>query len=140
MQSRGDTDLPYWPSQNTYVYKEVWVHPSARWLWLMEDLVAPPDSGPPGTTSPEFHLTTVRSPDGTVRLRLVDRGAGAHTFSLRTDNLHVIPAARRVTLRAGRDSVVEWTARVVAPDAPWVAVAIADGDARHRREVFGAAR
>jgi hypothetical protein len=39
MQSRGTTDLPYWPSQNMYVYKEVWVHPSARWLWLMADLV-----------------------------------------------------------------------------------------------------
>jgi hypothetical protein len=41
MQSRGDTDLPYWPSQNMFVYKEVWVHPSARWLWLMADLLAP---------------------------------------------------------------------------------------------------
>jgi len=39
MQSRGTTDLPYWPSQNMYVYKEVWVHPAARWLWLMADLL-----------------------------------------------------------------------------------------------------
>jgi hypothetical protein len=39
MQSRGATDLPYWPPQNMYVYKEVWVHPAARWLWLMADLV-----------------------------------------------------------------------------------------------------
>jgi hypothetical protein len=40
MQSRGDTDLPYWPSQNMYVYKEVWVHSTSRWLWIMEDLLA----------------------------------------------------------------------------------------------------
>ena len=39
MQSRGTTDLPYWPGQNMYVYKEVWVHPASRWLWLMADLV-----------------------------------------------------------------------------------------------------
>ena len=39
MQSRGNTDLPYWPSQNMYVYKEVWVHPNARWLWLLADLL-----------------------------------------------------------------------------------------------------
>ena len=39
MQSRGVTDLPYWPSQNMYVYKEVWVHSASRWLWLMADLV-----------------------------------------------------------------------------------------------------
>jgi hypothetical protein len=39
MQSRGETDLPYWPAQNMYVYKEVWVHSSSRWLWLMADLL-----------------------------------------------------------------------------------------------------
>jgi hypothetical protein len=39
MQSRGVTDLPYWPSQNTYVYKEVWIHSTSRWLWLMADLL-----------------------------------------------------------------------------------------------------
>lgn len=39
MQSRGITDLPYWSSQNMYVYKEVWVHPSSRWLWVMADLL-----------------------------------------------------------------------------------------------------
>jgi hypothetical protein len=41
MQSRGDSDLPYWPSQNMYVYKEVWVHSASRWLWLMADLLRP---------------------------------------------------------------------------------------------------
>jgi hypothetical protein len=39
MQSRGVTDLPYWPSQNMYVYKEVWVHPVSRWLWLLAELL-----------------------------------------------------------------------------------------------------
>jgi hypothetical protein len=39
MQSRGHTDLPYWPAQNMYVYKEVWVHSNARWLWTLADLV-----------------------------------------------------------------------------------------------------
>ncbi|HEX2189857.1 MAG TPA: glycoside hydrolase family 9 protein, partial [Longimicrobiaceae bacterium] len=42
MQSRGATDLPYWPSQNTYVYKEVWVHSASRWLWMMEELIGAP--------------------------------------------------------------------------------------------------
>lgn len=39
MMTRGNRDLPYWPPQNSYVYKEVWVHPSARWLWILEDLI-----------------------------------------------------------------------------------------------------
>jgi len=29
-------DVPYWPDSNCYNYKEVWVHPASRWLWLME--------------------------------------------------------------------------------------------------------
>jgi hypothetical protein len=41
MQSHGVSDMPYWPSQNTYVYKEVWVHPAARWLWIMQDIAGP---------------------------------------------------------------------------------------------------
>jgi hypothetical protein len=43
MQSHGVADVPYWPGQNMYVYKEVWVHPVSRWLWLMADLAVPPD-------------------------------------------------------------------------------------------------
>ena len=42
MQSRGVTDLPHWPTQNMYVYKEVWLHSASRWLWLMADLLGAP--------------------------------------------------------------------------------------------------
>jgi hypothetical protein len=41
METRGSGDEPYWPAQNCYVYKEVWVHSTSRWLWLMEDLAGP---------------------------------------------------------------------------------------------------
>jgi hypothetical protein len=39
MQSRGDSDLPYWSGQNMFVYKEVWVHSTSRWLWVLEDVL-----------------------------------------------------------------------------------------------------
>jgi hypothetical protein len=38
IQSRGDSDVPYWPVQNTWTYKEVWVHPVGRWIAVMRDL------------------------------------------------------------------------------------------------------
>lgn len=41
IKTRGNADAPYWPSQNCYVYKENWVHPAARWIWLMQDLAGP---------------------------------------------------------------------------------------------------
>jgi hypothetical protein len=73
-------------------------------------------------------------------VRLVARGTGSHTFTLRTDNLDVTDRVKRVTLRAGRDEVVEWTGRPHEANVAWVAVAIADGDASHRLEVLGDAR
>jgi hypothetical protein len=41
IQTRANNDVPYWPAANCYNYKEVWVHPSSRWLWLMCDLAGP---------------------------------------------------------------------------------------------------
>jgi hypothetical protein len=41
IQTYGSNDAPYWPADNCYNFKEVWVHPSARWLWLMCDLAGP---------------------------------------------------------------------------------------------------
>ena len=38
IQSRGESDAPYWPVQSTWTYKEIWVHPVARWVWLLKDL------------------------------------------------------------------------------------------------------
>lgn len=41
LQTRADSDIPYWPVQSTWTYKEVWVHPVACWIWLMRDLAGP---------------------------------------------------------------------------------------------------
>ncbi len=40
IQTRLDADAPYWPADNCYNYKEVWVHPSSRWLFIFADLCA----------------------------------------------------------------------------------------------------
>lgn len=39
IQTNGDNDIPYWSSSNVYNWKEVWVHPSARWLEAMAALM-----------------------------------------------------------------------------------------------------
>jgi hypothetical protein len=133
MQSRGVTDLPYWPSQNMYVYKEVWVHPSARWLWLMEDLLPRPAS----TEAPlAFTVSSATAANGDVTIRVTASGNGLRTYALRTDNLRVAALSRRVTLRDGVPVTVEWKGRRVVADAPWTAVVIEDGNITRRREVF----
>jgi hypothetical protein len=41
IQTRGDSDVPYWPVQNTWTYKEIWTRPVIRWIWLMRDMAGP---------------------------------------------------------------------------------------------------
>jgi hypothetical protein len=135
MQSRGVTDLPYWPVQNTYVYKEVWVHSTSRWLWLMEDLLGPPPVAPAQDDS-LFEVAAVTAANGEVTIRLTTSVPGTHTFVLRTNNLPVRRASKTVTVRAGRPATVEWKGRSTSAGAAWVAVLIPDGDVSRRREVF----
>jgi hypothetical protein len=131
MQSRGETDLPYWPSQNTYVYKEVWVHSTSRWLWLMSDLA------PVSRTRPDFQLSATTPKNGAVTIRLTARGSGTHAFALRADNLDVDGSLRSVTLRAGKPLTLTWKARGLSSDEAWTVVAFADGDVTQRRDVVG---
>jgi hypothetical protein len=115
MQSRGDTDLPYWPVANMYVYKEVWVHSTSRWLWLMEDLIAGPPAQSPAR-SIDFQVSTTTASNGEVTIRATANGIGEHAFALRGENLVVTGASKAVTLRAGAPVTVEWKTRPTAAD------------------------
>jgi len=134
MQSWGVTDLPYWPSQNMYVYKEVWVHSSNRWLWLMQDLLptAPTDSA----TALHFTVASLTAANGGVTIRVVANGSGTHAYSVRTDNLRGTFPTRTVALHAGTPMVIEWKGRRENAHTPWTAVVIEDALVARRRELF----
>jgi hypothetical protein len=38
IQTSRNQDEPFWPADNCYNFKEIWVHPSARWLAILADL------------------------------------------------------------------------------------------------------
>jgi hypothetical protein len=42
IQSHRDADAPYWPTENCHNWKEVWVHPTGRWIWILNDLAGSP--------------------------------------------------------------------------------------------------
>jgi hypothetical protein len=41
IETKGFADAPYWPTQNCWTYKEVWVQPVGQWIWLMDDISVP---------------------------------------------------------------------------------------------------
>ncbi len=58
IQTRGDNDVPYWPVQSTWTYKEVWTHPVTQWIWLMHDLQGPALVTGKAEKIVEFHNVT----------------------------------------------------------------------------------
>jgi hypothetical protein len=145
MQSHGVADVPYWPAQNMYVYKEVWVHPSSRWLWLMadiagRDLVDPAGRSHGGSEAGTLHRFDVSASPAEGRqlvVHLTATGTGTHTFVARADNVVLERASRSVTLRAGASVTVEWRARIVDVNAPWVVVITPEREPWRRRDVVG---
>jgi hypothetical protein len=113
MQTRGSSDAPYWPSQNCYVYKEVWVHSTSRWLWLMQDLAGP--ALVEGRTAPgaAAMVQFVESTTGQVLPAAVDPASGSFRayvpegkYTVRSASGHtsitVLPgSAYRLDLRPG---------------------------------------
>ncbi|MBA3578967.1 MAG: glycoside hydrolase family 9 protein [Gemmatimonadaceae bacterium] len=132
MQSRDTTDLPYWPSQNMYVYKEVWVHPSSRWLWLMGDLLGGPVSSP-ARSGFDVSVTSRGRDQLTIRVTVTD--PAIRTLSLRSENLAVTRPSQRLTRREGGPGIVEWRVQRRASGAPWFAVVIPNDEISRRREV-----
>jgi hypothetical protein len=38
IQTRDEEDVPYWPIQSMWTYKEIWSHPVTNWVWLLKDI------------------------------------------------------------------------------------------------------
>ena len=135
IQYRGGTDEPYWPASNCWVFKEVWVHSSSRWIWILSDLAG--GRPRPGVSKAcVFSAVQQTRPDGSVIVRVSARGRGRHRFAVRAWNLHVADARKEADLQAGRAAELTWTAKVQSADSPWVAVVVADGNAADRRELL----
>jgi len=105
IETKGTADVPYWPNQAGWTYKEVWTQPVGEWIWLMRDL-----SGPavvegvvdPGTNEP---------------VQFVDRKTGKITSA----NLDPAKRTFRAVLPQGQYTVQAGTSRtsLTALSAGW---------------------
>lgn len=39
IKTQGDDDLPYWPTYNNAVFKEIWGHTTGKFLWVLSDII-----------------------------------------------------------------------------------------------------
>jgi hypothetical protein len=133
IQTRGASDIPYWPAQATWTYKEVWVHPAAEWIWLMRDLAGPalvegqadapvefvPQAGQPARAQralPAHGRFRINLPEGayTIRSRRLEQrqtflAAGDYRLDLRPGHFVDYSLAKAAPL--GGNPVVRLTAR-----------------------------
>ncbi|MGE5607753.1 MAG: hypothetical protein ACM359_00720, partial [Bacillota bacterium] len=135
IQSKLDFDVPYWPVTNCWNYKEVWVHPSSRWLFAMADLYAPKPK-----RSVQFDLSQEVADDGRVTITAKVSGNGRHTFAVRAFNLAMDPAEQTADLQAGGMRTLTWSAKVQSQQTPWVVVIYPDNDLSQRKDLTAPAR
>lgn len=149
IQTRAESDIPYWPMQSTWTYKEVWVHPVSQWIGIMHDLIRPEilQVVEGGTNKlneqPEnpidFEVSKASSSGGAVTITVSIQGNGSHKLSVRTNNLTIKSPVKQIILKSGILMTLKWHGRIDALDEPWVAVIVPDDDIASRRELTGSA-
>jgi hypothetical protein len=140
IQTRGDSDIPYWPVQNTWTYKEIWIHPVNQWIGLMREITSLSDrfaGNQKNETSFSMEVSEKTTSKGEVTITVKLKGTGSHTLNLRTSNLSVKGSGKNVTLEQGKDVVLKWQASVIHTDEPWVAVIVGDNNISSRNDVTG---
>jgi hypothetical protein len=140
IQTRGDSDIPYWPVQNTWTYKEIWIHPVNQWIGLMREITSLRDrfaGNQKNETSFSMEVSERTTSKGEVTITVKLKGTGSHTLILRTSNLSVKGSGKNFILEPGKDVVLKWQASVIHTDEPWVAVIVGDNNISNRNDVTG---
>jgi hypothetical protein len=132
IETRGEKDVPYWPVQSTWTYKEIWGHPPTNWLWLLSAIEGPAVVRGHADSAVHFIETTTKDsvivkperPDGHFFVKLpegnyqiksagVDQEravlpGGEYTLDLRADSSLALTVTR---LPSSRELILRITAR-----------------------------
>jgi len=137
IQTRSESDIPYWPVQSTWTYKEVWVHPVSQWIGIMRDIEKPAVEVGKNENSLRFEVSEKSISNGEVTITARVQGSGSHNFFIRTSNLKIKGPAKGVNLKSGNITTLGWHAKTESVDEPWVAVIVADNDLASHKELIG---
>lgn len=137
MKLRPPYDVPFWPTQNCWAYKEVWLYPGLLWLWNLAELTDAPLLT--GTTeevvSPNISFSSEQEGNN-IRLRASLMNEEEHSISLRLHNVALENPGKPERKLSGTKEVV-WNASVIRNNEPWVAVLVVDGNIKQRFEAIG---
>jgi hypothetical protein len=67
IQTDENKDVPFWPAQSLYNYKEVWSNPDARWLWLTEEVTLPSSIEIKGDITKDLQIKIVEKTSGETK-------------------------------------------------------------------------
>ena len=137
IQTRAESDVPYWPVQSTWTYKEVWVHPVSQWIGIVRDIKSPAVARGKTDNSLRFEVSENSTSNGEVTITVRVQGSGSHKLSIRTSNLKIKDPAKPVNLKPGKSTTLVWHAKTESVDELWIAVIIADNDLASHKELFG---
>ena len=140
IETKGVADVPYWPDEICWTYKEVWTQPVGEWIWLMRDLSGPAmvrgvaDSG---TTAVQLinqtthqAVTVSAAADGSFRVALPQGRYLVEQGTVRTSLTALAGGTYQVDLR--RAHAVTFTASSASAGSRSIDVrATVDGAGQH---------
>ena len=121
IETKGEKDVPYWPVQSTWTYKEIWGHPPTNWLWLLSAIEGPAIIRGHADSAIHFIETTTKDsiivkpekPDGHFFVKLPEGvyqiksaafkqastflPGGTYTLDLRADSSLTLTASRKAS-------------------------------------------
>ena len=141
IETRGNFDVPYWPNQICWTYKEVWTQPAGEWIWLMRDLdgpailsgIADPESG--GAiqllnTDTRASLSVPVAADGSFRMAIPQGRYIATRGEAHTSLVALAGGAPSIDLRRGQ--AVMFTASSESAGSGFIVLRVTvDGAGRH---------
>ena len=145
IQTYFNRDVPYWASENQSCFKEVWVHPSIRWLSLMSDM-SEYSKGRKSIISSDkksdqfnFALSQETGKDGAVSITITVDVSEMDSFdySIRASNLQSQSFKGKMKLNRNKQTSIVWSAKMESIHEPWVVVVIPNQDFSERKEIIG---
>ncbi|HEY3990931.1 MAG TPA: glycoside hydrolase family 9 protein [Acidobacteriaceae bacterium] len=142
IETKGDNDAPYWPTQICWTYKEVWTQPIGEWIWLMRDLNGPAVVRGIGDGGNHQPIEFLDQHTGLMKIAQLDTHDSTFRVLLPQGTYTVRQGATRMTLTAisaatydidlRRDKAVDYTVQAETAASGDVLVRVAaNGVGRH---------